>query len=479
MESNIVKAFIGEINSSNINYCHFKSNASLSLSMAGETDLDLLFEAGSETAVALIMKSVGCILFHSPSDRSYDDVYDYVGYDGDLRRPIHFHCHFRLDIGEKWVKSYRLPWQDLILATHVKDPVTNISTSSPEWELILLILRQTTRIYSTDIFSNRLPSISAKAKSEFVWLKRQIDPLVLDQIMRKYLSGGLRASILEVIDGGYSSESFHSIRRQVLSDLSKYRKYSHLAAIRKFYMRKISHYLKRFDLLEEYFPGKRTLFGAGFTVAIVGTDGSGKTTMCKKVVASLLEKVSIKYVYLGHGKSGAGPIFLFALKALSYLNRRAPKSLKLFEYLANLLIVYRRWYILILAKHYISQGRLVCMDRFPQFNKPGVSDGSFFTNHKRLWWSIPHKLETKVKQLADQGSLDYVVHLHADKEVLKRRLLHGYNSNALDQKSEAIDDFVKQLRSSNVKLDSGKLDTNTLLGIIIPNFFKLVGDRDN
>ena len=211
----------------------------------------------------------------------------------------------------------------------------------------------------------------------------------------------------------------------------------------------------------------------------MGSDGSGKTTLCKKVVASLSEKISVKYVYLGHGKSGAGSIFLFALKSLSYLNRRTPENLKFFEHWGNLLIVYRRWYILTLAKHYISQGRLVCIDRFPQFNKPGVSDGSFFTNHKRLWWSIPHRLEAKVKQLSDQGSLDCVVHLHADGEVLKRRLLDGYDSKILDQKSEAIDHFVKQLRSSSVKLDSGKFDTNTLTGIIIPKFFKLVGDRDS
>ena len=74
MKSNIVREFIDKINSSNIKYCHFKSNSSLSLSLAGETDLDLLFEEGSESAVAAIMKSIGCILFDSPADRSYDDV---------------------------------------------------------------------------------------------------------------------------------------------------------------------------------------------------------------------------------------------------------------------------------------------------------------------------------------------------------------------------------------------------------------------
>ncbi len=479
MKSNIVREFIDKINSSNIKYCHFKSNASLSLSLAGETDLDLLFEEGSESAVAAIMKSIGCILFDSPADRSYDDVYDYIAFDGDLRRPLHFHCHFRLDIGEKWVKSYRLPWQDSILACYHKDSISKIATSSPEWELILLILRQTTRIYSTDIFSSKLPSISAKAKSEFIWLKQKIDSSVLDQIMNKYLTGGLRSSILEVIDGGYSSESFHSIRKQVLSDLSKYRKYSHLAAIWKFYTRKISHYTKRVYFIEKYYPGKRTLIKSGFTFAIVGTDGSGKTTICKKLVDSLLQKVSIKYVYLGHGKSGAGPIFLFVLRSLSYLNRRVFKSLKLFGNLANLLILYRRWYILLLVQHYISQGRIVCMDRFPQFNKPGVSDGSFFTNHKRLWWSIPYRLEMKVKYLANQVPLNYVVHLHADRKVLKSRLLNDYDPSMLDQKDAAIDDFMQQLKSPNVKLDSGKLDPNNLLEIITPKIFKLVGDRDN
>ena len=479
MESIIVKEFIDKINSSNIKYCHFKSNSSLSLSMKGETDLDLLFESGSENAVASIMRSIGCILFNSPPDRSYDDVYDYIAYDGNLRKLIHFHCHFRLDIGEKWVKSYRLPWQDLILSDCRVDTKTKIATSSPEWELILLIFRQTTRIYSTDIFSRKLPSISAKAKSEFVWLIQEIDSSILEQIMNNYLSEGLRSSISVIIEDGYTPQSFHSIRGEVLSGLSKYRKYSHLDAIRKFYIRKISHYLKRVHLIEKYYPGKRTLIGDGFAAAIVGTDGSGKTTICKKLVASLLQKVSIKYVYLGHGKSGAGRIFLFALKSLSYLNRRVSKNLKLFEYLANLLILYRRWYILYLVKHYISQGRIVCMDRFPQFNKPGVSDGTFFSDHKHLWWSIPYGIEIKVKQFADEVNLDYVVHLHSDRKTLKSRLSNKYDSKIHDQKEGAINDFMQQLKSPKVKLDSSKLDPNSLLGIIAPKFFELACDRDN
>lgn len=479
MQSEIVQGFIDKINSSNIKYCHFKSNSSLSLSVAGETDLDLLFEEGSEIAVAAIMKSIGCILFNSPADRSYDDVYDYIAYDGDLRRPIHFHCHFRLDIGEKWVKSYRLPWQDLILSSSCQDPLTKISTSSPEWELILLILRQTTRIYSTDIFRSELPSISAKAKSEFFWLKQKIDSHVFDQILNSHLSAALHSSILQVIEGEYSSKSFHSVRKPILSDLSKYRKYSHLKAIQKFYLRKISHYLKRANIIEKYYPGKRTLSGSGLAIAIVGTDGSGKTTICNELVASLLQKVSIKYIYLGHGKSGAGPLFLYTLRALSYLNRRIFKSFNFFGHLAKLLILFRRWHVLLLVKNYISQGRFVCMDRFPQFKKSGVSDGSFFLEHKRLWWSIPYKLEMKVKQLVDQINLDYVVHLHADKEVLKNRLSNKYNTNLLDRKSEAIESFMNQLNCPSVKLDSGKFNPNNLIGIITPKFFKLVGHRDN
>ena len=49
---------------------------------------------------------------------------------------------------------------------------------------------------------------------------------------------------------------------------------------------------------EKYYPGKRTLSGSGFAFAIVGTDGSGKTTICNELVANLLQKISIKYIYL-------------------------------------------------------------------------------------------------------------------------------------------------------------------------------------
>ena len=85
----------------------------------------------------------------------------------------------------------------------------------------------------------------------------------------------------------------------------------------------------------------------------------------------------------------------------------------------------------------------------------------------------------KVKYLANQVPLNYVVHLHADRKVLKSRLLNDYDPSMLDQKDAAIDDFMQQLKSPNVKLDSGKLDPNNLLEIITPKIFKLVGDRDN
>lgn len=481
IESSLVQSFIHEINSSGIRYCHFKSNSSLPLSMVGETDLDLLFEPGSEEDLALIMSKIGCVLFQSPLDRSYDDVFDYIGYDGQLTKPIHFHCHFCLDIGEKWVKSYHLPWQEDILASSYRDSATSIFKDSPEWELVLLILRQTTRIYSSDIFiRKKLPSISAKAKDEFFWLKNQIDFSRLDRILNDSFSKHCGSSIRRVIDSNYTPESFHAIRQDVLSELSKYRKYSQFRAASKFYSRKVFHYLKkRLTFIERFSPGRRTLNGPGFALIVVGTDGSGKTTVCRRIVSNLLKKVSIEYVYLGHGKSGASPLFLFLTRSLGYLHRRSPKRLNFFRDLLGLLIVLRRLYFLRLTKSLITQGRLVCMDRFPQFNKPGLSDGTFFLDKKRLWLSIPYRVEMLVKKLADELTLDLVVQLYANKEILMSRLLDKYDPVTLNKKKSAINDFLSKRDGLTIELDTGKYDPDTMLGIIIPKAFEMISEHGN
>src|SRR5688572_32557978 len=74
-------------------------------------------------------------LFRSLPHRGYPGVESFVGMDYDTGVLLHFHLHYQLTVGERHLKSYHLPWEDLVLSTRVLDEASGTRSEEHTSEL--------------------------------------------------------------------------------------------------------------------------------------------------------------------------------------------------------------------------------------------------------------------------------------------------------------------------------------------------------
>ena len=173
MALQIIEQLLNDLNSNGISYCHWKSNEHLEAAANGNTDLDILFAENQSQRAIEILKRNKFHLFEAVWYRKYKGIADYIGFDKAAGKIVHVHTHFNLDIGEVGIKSYRLPWEDLILENRVFDDHFNIYKSSAEIEYLLLVVRTAFKHDIVDSKSNH--TIAKHFNLEAEWLYDQID----------------------------------------------------------------------------------------------------------------------------------------------------------------------------------------------------------------------------------------------------------------------------------------------------------------
>ena len=136
---NVCKDIFNELLKQEVNYCHWKSNEHLTDGLNGETDIDLLVSKTYAKKFADVLKKYECMQARPQFGSRYADVEEWIGYDRKTGKLIHFHVHYRMITGAKYVKEYFLPWHDLALATKILNG--NIYIMEPNLELIILYMR--------------------------------------------------------------------------------------------------------------------------------------------------------------------------------------------------------------------------------------------------------------------------------------------------------------------------------------------------
>ena len=136
----VISAVFKELDRSNIIFCHWKSNQRLHTFVNGKEDLDLLFREEDKDIVLSVMYNSGARKFEAIPIGIYEYIYDFliVDEEGIL---IHFHLHFGLDIGEKGIKRYRLPFTNSVLESRIRSNPDEVWVPAFGYELILLLLR--------------------------------------------------------------------------------------------------------------------------------------------------------------------------------------------------------------------------------------------------------------------------------------------------------------------------------------------------
>ncbi len=365
---NKIKVILDKFDQEGIIYCHWKSNERLAEFVNGEEDLDLLFYPEDEERVHSALLSGGAKKFEALPVGKYENIKDYLALDEDTGKLIHFHVHFGLDIGEKNVKRYRLPWTSEILENRIKHEDVDVYSSSFEHELLLLILRETLRRPPHQIFllKSRI-QIKQEIKNEFEWLKKRINRKKLLDYSDKLIPE-LSSVLPSFIENGITSNGILKSRRIIANFRKQVSNKSSISSELLLLKYHFNNYIQKgLKKLKIHFPKKRIIPMGGVMVSFFGADGAGKSTTIENVYKSFSRKIDTVMLYMGNPKP-ENSLFPFLIKAI--------KKLRLFPFW-NLYVKKRN---LRKAEKFIRNGGLVLLDRFPQSQFPGIMDGPML-NH--------------------------------------------------------------------------------------------------
>lgn len=460
------------MNGSNIRYCHFKSNEHLDAALLGDTDLDILFERNSQTEIEKAIFASGFIRMKAVGKRKYPRIEDYIGIDNETGKIVHIHAHFVLLGGESGVKPYHIKLEEQILSNAiVYKKECPIYIASPEDEVLLLIVRAalklTTRKRLKTLFFDR--KATGDNKREFIWLKERYSANKFYEKLPDYFkTEDNKKLFLSFFENGVSDrklKQFFRVNRDIF-------RHWRVLGILGSTARRINYFwvrVRRKLGLHANKPYFRTFENEGLIIAVMGTDGAGKSTQNKLIPKELRKKIDVLHLYMGSG-DGSSSWHRLPLKFLMQLRSKAKnksvesltkvekiKSLneygivsKLFKVLWAVSLAFERKKKLRAAEKWKANGGVVLCDRYPQLSVPNFNDGPLlndFLDSSNKLWSWLAQWELSIYKGANIIAPDLVLMLWASVDEISQR------------RPELAGEFIKEKQAALLERVQFPVDT--------------------
>lgn len=372
-----------------VRYCHWKSTPSIGVALQGRTDLDLLVDRRHGSEFATTIRQVGFKPFISSAARRFPGVEDHIGHDEGSGRLVHLHVYFQLILGEEHVKNHRLPLEQAFLdGARERD---GIMVPPPALELTVLGLRILLKYRETDALKDvlglgRRGGIPPDARRELLALCEQVTDAELRTAMAKNLPAvdpDLVPQLLAVVEtNARDAWALRRLRGRARSGLRSFERLPRHQAVwaslraripRTPPLRLVIRSLTRSNLR------RKTPAGGGLTVAVVGPDGAGKSTIIAGLREWLAWRVNVREYYLGSARPSRRTRTLRAAsRATRVAARRAP-AIGPLTLLASVVTAARylgdardRAERVRAGRSLAARGAVVIFDRFPL---PGVRVG--------------------------------------------------------------------------------------------------------
>jgi thymidylate kinase len=434
-----------------VRYCHWKSNEHLPASMAGVTDIDILVDRQATQTLARVLAETSFKQFTTVSWCRYQAIESYLGFDADSGTLLHLHVHYQLTVGERYLKGYRLPWEELLLNTRQWDDASGIYVADPHLELVIFTVRVALKLRVRDRVLDALGRqyIRGGSLREFRWLAARSVSDRLREMAASLVGARAIEILVAMISGGTPTvRQLMAFRRAIQPPLTNYRTYGGFEAQLRSWAREWGWRLARFARRRGFLvPTRRLLPQGGLLVAVVGADGSGKSTVTRAIADWLATNMDSALVYLGNGKGTISfPRRLLELGA--ELVRRATEARDRAPVGASGVprrpqrgagrSLVRDWgdllWILSLtrerhkrfqrARRARNLGMVVVCDRFPQTQFPGLNDGPWLSHWLRHASPVRRAVarrELDAIQLAERHAPDLVVKLHVPLHIAQAR----------------------------------------------------------
>jgi hypothetical protein len=435
---------LNDLHRQRISYCYWKSSRRVHLILAGDGDLDLLVARQDQHRIEALLLRRGLKLFPCVSGRDHPAVVSFLGYDEPSGKLVHVHLHFRLVSGERLLKNYRIPWEDHLLARAMHHPTLPILILDPRSEALLSVVRACLELRWTDPVTLRHWEVTRqKFALDREALIAQVDEEALRQHAAELFGDGPKSEDLahRVVEAFYDRGALNPapLRRRVEAHFSAQRSYNafeyRLRAIGRVALWLAGGLNK--SLLHWPRPWSRRAPGGGCVVAMIGVDGSGKSTAVSTMRSWLGAEIDTMPIYFGTG-DGRPSFLLWPLKLVMPIlqssfrtkpkgsshgdvSSRPPGLLYALLLTGWAMVVAREKRIKLLsARRAANRGLIVLADRYPQDEILGFNDGPLLHRLQTVP-AFLRGIEARAYALSRRLPPDLVIKLMVSPSTAKRR----------------------------------------------------------
>ncbi len=324
----MVQALLQQLEQQQINYCQFNGSLRLRASMFGEAELNVLCERGDTQKLAQALGSGGFKRFNVARANSEPAAEDYLALDAASGKLVYLHLHYQLFIGAPHLHDVRLPWEQQLLGNRVYQPREKIYTVEPPMELLLFMLRLALRVRGRDrLFDKRGKRFFDSATLvELHWLQSRTESQEMQQLTASMFGEQAAAALAPMLKAKQPTlQQLREFHRSVAAVLRLYCTHSTLQ----------SHLRRRVNearsliasvktrYLNSSLPVHRYSASGGMLIALMGCDGSGKSTHLHSVQHWLDGKLGTLPIYFGSG-DGPASLLRWPLKLVADALRKTP-----------------------------------------------------------------------------------------------------------------------------------------------------------
>lgn len=372
----IIAQLCHELDVAQVSYCHWKSNEAIDRSGTGENDLDLLISRADAQQFVAILSKLEFKEAQETPDKKLPGILNYYGYDSSTDRFVHVHAHYQLILGHDGSKNYRLPIEDAFLASATQKGLFKLPT--PEFEFLVFVIRMILKHSTWDTMLGGQGSLAKTERRELLYLSQIAQRDRVSELLQQhipYLSPQVFDRCFQALQPGCSFWQRLQAGHELQTCLKAHGRHSHLADLGL----KLSNRV-RWGIERRTTKPKKRLTSGGALVALVGGDGSGKTTAVDELYHSFSEKFDATKIHLG---KPSWSLATFALRALhkagrlvglisnddfsvqSVLNNRVNGFPGYVWLLREVFTARDRYRTYIKAQRLATNGWIVICDRFP------------------------------------------------------------------------------------------------------------------